>query len=105
MRVDLIKLTNGCCERCQLKSTRLELHHITYERLGHERRSDVQLLCFDCHQQADAERAESQARASLKRQTDAAMRTYFDKTFGDGYEPDEQDVEHFYDWLEHKRNG
>ena len=28
----------------------LTVHHRTYARLGRERRSDVQLLCWRCHQ-------------------------------------------------------
>ncbi len=47
------------CARC---STALDLHgpravtvhHLTYARLGRERRSDVQLLCWPCHRRADA---------------------------------------------------
>lgn len=37
-----------CCEFCG-SIGRTELHHITYERLGRERNSDVVLLCEDCH--------------------------------------------------------
>lgn len=29
---------------------RLETHHNTYERLGHERDSDLVVLCHNCHQ-------------------------------------------------------
>lgn len=31
------------------ETQRLELHHLTYERLGHERLDDLQPLCPDCH--------------------------------------------------------
>jgi len=44
------------CERCG-ETGLLHLHHKTYERLGHERASDVELLCPSCHQGADKERA------------------------------------------------
>ena len=27
----------------------LEVHHLTYKRLGHERMKDLQILCGDCH--------------------------------------------------------
>lgn len=36
------------CERCGSKE-RLEVHHITYARLYHERMNDLQLLCRFCH--------------------------------------------------------
>lgn len=37
--------------RCQLCYSRdhLEVHHRTYERLGHELPGDVTVLCSDCH--------------------------------------------------------
>lgn len=28
---------------------RLEVHHLTYERLGRERLADLEVLCEDCH--------------------------------------------------------
>lgn len=36
------------CRRCG-SSKRLECHHKTYERLGHERKSDLEVLCHECH--------------------------------------------------------
>lgn len=37
--------------RCQVcnADNRLEVHHRTYERLGHERDADLVVLCRDCH--------------------------------------------------------
>ena len=37
--------------RCQVCNSdkRLEIHHRTYERLGHERDADLIALCHDCH--------------------------------------------------------
>jgi 5-methylcytosine-specific restriction endonuclease McrA len=43
------------CERCRLplfvKEERLvmDVHHLTYERLFHERLDDLQVLCRHCH--------------------------------------------------------
>lgn len=37
------------CERCGASGRRLEVHHKTYARLGHERMSDLIDLCEDCH--------------------------------------------------------
>ena len=38
--------------RCQVCNSdkRLEIHHRTYERLGHERDADLVVLCRSCHQ-------------------------------------------------------
>jgi 5-methylcytosine-specific restriction endonuclease McrA len=41
------------CERCSAR-TNLTIHHKTYARLGRERREDVQVLCWRCHQVEDA---------------------------------------------------
>ena len=38
----------GRCERCGSRR-RLTIHHRTYGRLGHERRADVTVLCWNCH--------------------------------------------------------
>jgi len=39
-------------QRCQVccSSERLEVHHRTYERLGHEQPADLVVLCRRCHQ-------------------------------------------------------
>ena len=36
------------CQRCGSRR-RLTIHHRTYQRLGHERRGDVTVLCWNCH--------------------------------------------------------
>lgn len=42
------KLRGGKCEKCS-STTRLEVNHLTYARLGNERDSDLELLCHSCH--------------------------------------------------------
>ena len=42
------------CARCQARSNPrariyLEVHHLTYERLGRERLEDLEVLCTNCH--------------------------------------------------------
>jgi hypothetical protein len=39
----------GRCEQCARRRG-LTIHHRTYRRLGHERRSDITVLCWRCHQ-------------------------------------------------------
>ena len=36
------------CQECG-GDERLEVHHLTYDRLGHERLEDLQVLCHWCH--------------------------------------------------------
>jgi len=43
-----IARAGGRCQRCRSRR-RLTIHHRTYRRLGHERRADVTVLCWDCH--------------------------------------------------------
>lgn len=47
----------GRCERCRSRR-RLTIHHRTYKRLGHERRADVQVLCWDCHRRHHVEQSQ-----------------------------------------------
>ncbi len=45
-----IAQAGGRCERCGSRHE-LTIHHLNYKRLGRERRSDIQVLCWDCHQE------------------------------------------------------
>jgi hypothetical protein len=52
------------CERCGQRVAlhgrgAVTVHHRTYARLGHERRSDVELLCWGCHRRMDCWRYRS----------------------------------------------
>jgi len=38
----------GVCEHCGT-TERLDVHHMTYDRLGDEAPEDVSVLCRDCH--------------------------------------------------------
>jgi 5-methylcytosine-specific restriction endonuclease McrA len=45
------RLGRNCCERCPKNGSeiKLDVHHLTYERLGNEKTEDVQIICKDCH--------------------------------------------------------
>lgn len=47
---------HGRCENCRRHRRPLTIHHRTYMRLGHERRSDIQVLCWRCHRTHHAPR-------------------------------------------------
>lgn len=53
-RSEAIAVSGYCCEKCGVSkwSVRLEVHHITYERLGEERLGDLMVLCRECHAEA-----------------------------------------------------
>ena len=44
---------NKCarCFRYGINGVTIDVHHLSYERLWHERLEDVQLLCRECHKQ------------------------------------------------------
>jgi hypothetical protein len=53
-RAYLLRRTGHRCQVCN-RATRLEVHHRTYARLGHEDPRDLTVLCHDCHQLFHAE--------------------------------------------------
>jgi ribosome-binding protein aMBF1 (putative translation factor) len=48
-RTAAIKRAGHACQVCK-SPERLEVHHNTYERLGHELAADLIVLCRNCHQ-------------------------------------------------------
>lgn len=48
-RAAAIKRAGNHCQVCK-SPDRLEVHHNTYERLGHELAADLIVLCRNCHQ-------------------------------------------------------
>jgi 5-methylcytosine-specific restriction endonuclease McrA len=49
------------CQECG-RDGPVQVHHVTYERLGHERLEDLRVLCTWCHRRADGERRARAAR-------------------------------------------
>lgn len=49
-RKEQIKKANHHCQRCKKYSEHLDVHHLNYKHLGHERDKDVIVLCHACHQ-------------------------------------------------------
>lgn len=48
-RTKIRRRARGWCERCHVRR-RVDVHHLSYERLGHERPSDLIAVCGWCHQ-------------------------------------------------------
>jgi len=100
-RAAAIKRAGGKCQVCG--STRnVEVHHLTYERLFHERPADLQVLCKRCHKVADAIRR----RVATNKRLSRAMETYATKKYGEGWENWlDMDLlqEEFDAWLDSRR--
>ena len=49
LRTGLLVRAGGACEDCGCHRA-LQVHHLTYDRYGHEEPTDVLLLCRECHE-------------------------------------------------------
>lgn len=49
-RVDVIRRARGICERCG-RWPIVNVHHLTYDRLGDELLTDLLGVCSRCHQE------------------------------------------------------
>jgi hypothetical protein len=50
-RLEIIRRARGICEQCGLWPV-VNVHHLTYERLGNEPLEDLLGLCSGCHERA-----------------------------------------------------
>lgn len=106
LKFNLINQRGSKCERCETRTIYLEMHHKTYDRLGRELSSDLELLCHDCHVIADKQRAKRNAiigrqRAEENRYNNA-YDTYVSKKYGDHWHGDAS--AEFDEWLDRKEN-
>lgn len=107
-RQEAIDRAGNQCQVCGIfgtRYTRLEIHHKTYERFGHERPDDLEVVCGECHRERDRKRAkESQTRARYALE-DARLDGWASKVYGDNWR-ERSDVESiaekFNDWLERR---
>lgn len=101
MRNDFFRLRGRRCEHCG-STCNLELHHKTYDRLGCELTTDLEILCLDCHYKADRKREEEAVAKRLKANHETALNTYATKKYGEDWDYS-QDVtvveEEFEAWL------
>jgi hypothetical protein len=49
IRTRVLQRADGICKRCHVMGRRLDVHHLTYDRLGREREWDLRVLCDACH--------------------------------------------------------
>ena len=100
-RFQALKRARFRCGRCGQYRVGLEVHHLTYEHLGHERARDLLVVCPPCHEEADRERdRQRQARNWESRLDGWATKVYGpDWVLEQGYD---QVEEAFTEWLEAK---
>ena len=92
----IIEERGDACERCHDEQVRLELHHLNYDNLGHEKDEDVILLCIPCH---EAEHDDEDGGHTK------GVNTYMSKVLGEGGETMftwNEAVKEFDEWLENK---
>lgn len=80
---------NGKCESCKKpveNDSQLDVHHLTYDRIGNENLEDLLALCYECHRNADMERGDrTQERREISR-FEARVNAYAEKKWGDLWE-------------------
>ena len=94
------------CAHCGHGSSRLEVHHKTYERFGHEREGDLEALCPKCHEAADKKREVERKARGLVARDKAAYNTYMTKKFGEDYDDEfGEGREEFAEWRDRKNES
>lgn len=101
------KLAGHRCANCRQVSATLEVHHLTYERFGSERMSDLVVLCKPCHEVADKKRVAERRAKGERTRYENAYDTYMAKKYGEDYAFSEtfDDREEFDDWLREKQES
>ena len=103
MRKDILRMRDRC-EGCGTRKF-LEVHHKTYERLGRESPSDLEVVCKTCHEIADRERAQQGIARSARAKFAAALETYATKKYGDDWRErfdEDRVLEEFESWRENR---
>ena len=57
-----LEIDGHICQVCGKEAS--DVHHLTYDRFGHEDMSDLVSLCRDCHDKAEAKRQSAGTRHS-----------------------------------------
>lgn len=70
LKSNAIKESDGHCTGCSQRRNKLHLHHLTYERLGHELPEDVTLLCQGCHRMVHDKDIEKKLIRKIRRLVD-----------------------------------
>jgi 5-methylcytosine-specific restriction endonuclease McrA len=96
------RIAGNKCGHCGRNSSKLEVHHLTYERFGRERMNDLVVLCESCHEIADKKRVSEREQRGRRKRDNAAYDTYMTKKYGEGFDSYYHGYEEFSEWLEQK---
>jgi 5-methylcytosine-specific restriction endonuclease McrA len=103
-----LKAAQYRCQHCGFSkwTKTLEVHHLTYERLGAERPDDLIVLCEECHKKADEARARMGRKKSQEALDDARFYGWGRKVYGDEWESTdiEEARERYDEWQEKRAN-
>lgn len=105
-RRDLFRLRGEKCETCGKRSPNLEIHHLTYERLGKELASDLKIVCKQCHEEEDRKRERAVAAKREARRYSSAFDTWFHKKTGmESFCATECDWDDFERWMDRQNEN
>jgi len=68
LRLQIYELREHKCEKCKQIISVFHVHHITYARIGHERKSDLKLLCYKCHEKLHMDKDIRKQKIKVKKQ-------------------------------------
>ena len=101
IRRDLFRLRGEKCETCGKRSPNLEIHHLTYDRLGKELASDLKIVCKQCHEEEDRKLERAVAAKREARRYSSAFDTWFYKKTGmESFYATECDWDDFERWMD-----
>lgn len=95
------------CEYCQwnYKKDELEVHHLTYDSLGNEKRSHLAVVCSKCHRILDELRARKGEQKSSEAFEEARFNGWAEKVYGEDwyniYDPSYL-YDEFIEWIERR---
>jgi 5-methylcytosine-specific restriction endonuclease McrA len=90
------------CQHCAVTGVGLDLHHVTYDRLGCERDDDLLVLCRPCHKRADRARRKAARERLAPARYQARVHGWACKVYGPEWQRfhDHAVVAHAFDaWL------
>jgi hypothetical protein len=83
----------------------LNVHHLTYERLGRELAGDLKIVCTPCHESEDLKRKQREATLRRFEAADRALETWFFNKYGkDSSYSGEADIKEFEEWYSRVRD-
>jgi hypothetical protein len=104
IRRDLFRMRGQKCEECGKTSPTLEVHHLTYDRLGNELSRDLKIVCRQCHKEEDKKREHAVAIKRETRRFNNAFNTWYERKYGcESYYAGQAEWEEFQDWIQSKQ--